>query len=79
MTLHLKSPPQVDQQGFFTLTRKAFEQRRKMIKSALKSIYEPEKVMQALEGIGINPLVRAEDLSLDDYLKLFAILKKTEG
>ncbi|MBS4167387.1 16S rRNA (adenine(1518)-N(6)/adenine(1519)-N(6))-dimethyltransferase RsmA [Parachlamydia sp. AcF125] len=76
ITLQLKSPPKVDQQDFFALTRKAFEQRRKMLKSALKPIYKPSLVAEALMGISLNPMARAEDLSLEDYLKLFAFLEK---
>jgi 16S rRNA (adenine1518-N6/adenine1519-N6)-dimethyltransferase len=42
----------------------AFQQRRKMIRSSLKE-YLPQ-----IEKAGIDPTLRAEDLSVEDYLKL---------
>jgi 16S rRNA (adenine1518-N6/adenine1519-N6)-dimethyltransferase len=46
----------------------AFNQRRKMIKSALKSVFEnPEKV---LEEARIKADLRAENLKIEDFCKL---------
>ena len=76
VTFDLKKPTVVaSESGFFTLTRTAFGQRRKMIKSSLKGIYSPEKVIQALEKIHCNPFARPEELSLDNFIDLFNILQ----
>ncbi len=50
----------------------AFNQRRKMVKSALKSIFEnPETILKELK---INPELRAENLTIEDFCKLAAVL-----
>ncbi len=51
----------------------AFNQRRKMIKSSLKSIFEnPEEV---LESCGIRPDLRPENLRIEEFCKLAQKLK----
>lgn len=53
--------------GFDMMERvlaQAFQQRRKMIRSSLKDYGA------ALEAVGIDPTLRAEDLSVEDYLKI---------
>lgn len=45
----------------------AFQQRRKMIRSSLKTY------AAALEKTGIDATLRAEDLTVDDYLRLAAV------
>lgn len=72
VVLKLKKPPSLeDKDRFFLMTRTAFEHRRKMIKSSLKSLYLPAEVEKALEGMQLNPLERPENLSLKDFLCLF--------
>lgn len=73
--LDLKEPPAVENsEAFFKMTRTAFSHRRKMLRGALKELYEPAAVMQALEQIGQNPLARPEELSLETFLSLFSLL-----
>ena len=75
--LELKEPPFVaDQEKFFQMTRTSFEHRRKMMRSSLRELYPPETIMEALSKIGKNPQSRPEELSLDEFLSLFAILNK---
>lgn len=51
----------------------AFNQRRKMIKSSLKSIFEnPEEI---LESCGIRPDLRPENLKIEEFCKLAQKLK----
>jgi len=46
----------------------AFNQRRKMIRSSLKSIFEnPEEI---LNSCGIKPDLRAEDLTIEEFCKI---------
>lgn len=60
-------PAQEDWPAFQAMERvtgHAFQQRRKMIKSSLKDYAE------ALEALGFDPKKRAENLSVEDYIKL---------
>lgn len=50
------------------LTAAAFGQRRKMIRSSLRDY------MGAVEACGLDPALRAEDLSVADYIRLAQIL-----
>jgi 16S rRNA (adenine1518-N6/adenine1519-N6)-dimethyltransferase len=63
-----------DTEAFFTFTRRAFQQRRKMMRASLKELYGSEKVEKSLIAIGQNPQARPEVLSLDDFLALFKLL-----
>ena len=56
---------------FFIMTRTAFEHRRKMLKASLRDLVPPEKTMSVLESLGLNPLARPEELSLNDFLNIF--------
>lgn len=72
VTLDLKEPPKVsNEENFFKLTRKSFEQRRKMLRASLKELYAPEAVTKALTDLGLNPLARPETLSLEQFIELF--------
>lgn len=60
-----QNPQQLD-----TLIKLGFASRRKMLKNNLKSIIEPEKLSEILTNINLNPLARAEDLSLEQWINL---------
>lgn len=49
------------------LTAKAFQQRRKMIRQSLKPYID------AINTLGIDPTLRAENLSIEDYLNIAAL------
>ncbi len=50
------------------VTAAAFGQRRKMLRGSLKQLWpEPEPILQEL---GIAPTLRAEDLAIEDFLRL---------
>jgi len=76
----LHSPPQIGANStsavdrFFKMTRSAFQQRRKMIKTSLKDLYGTAITEAALTSLKINPQARPEDLSLEDFLRLFNIV-----
>ncbi|EPP34401.1 dimethyladenosine transferase [Chlamydia ibidis] len=57
--------------SFFSLTRAAFNQRRKFLANTLKNLYDKEIVISALTNLGFSEKVRPEMLSLEDYLRLF--------
>ena len=63
-------PPVSSEEDFFEMTRKAFQQRRKMIRSSLKLVYEQASIDRGLEKIGKGLQVRPENLSLADFLIL---------
>jgi 16S rRNA (adenine1518-N6/adenine1519-N6)-dimethyltransferase len=75
VVLELKEPPQLaNQEGFFILTRTAFQQRRKMLRGSLKDLYPSQKIEEALQQLGHPASARPEELSLDDFIKLFTLL-----
>lgn len=54
------------------VTQAAFGQRRKMLRSALKSLFpSPERVLQQ---VGIDPQRRAEDLTVADFIHLSSLV-----
>jgi 16S rRNA (adenine1518-N6/adenine1519-N6)-dimethyltransferase len=61
---------------FFRLVRVGFSAKRKMLKNNLAGGLEiaPKIIEQALAKVGLEPQVRAEALSLEDWRKLFATL-----
>ncbi len=62
----LLSAPSRDK--FFELVKTGFSSKRKMLKNNLK-IEE-----SALKKIGLNPKARAENLSVEDWLKLLKMI-----
>lgn len=68
--------PEEEVDGFFKLKRRAFEQRRKMLRASLKELYSPNKVEEALAAIGMPQTARPEVLSLPQFLKLYHLLKE---
>jgi len=55
--------------GFYAFIKKCFSQRRKTLASNLKGYYP--QIRTVLEKMGIDPLVRSEELSVDVLRKLF--------
>ncbi len=76
---HLKDhPPVSSEEAFFAMTRRAFQQRRKMIRASLKLIYTLESIDRGLEKIGKGLQVRPENLSLSDFLILSQEIEKKQ-
>lgn len=59
-----------DHKLYEELVRQAFSQRRKTLKNNLKNLCSTEKIIAA----GIEPGQRAEELTVNDFLKLYAQL-----
>ncbi len=57
-----------DHKAFADLVRQSFSQKRKTLRNNLKTFCDTDKILAA----GINPSVRAETLSVEDFLKLHA-------
>ena len=54
------------------VTAAAFGQRRKMLRGSLTSVFADP--VATLEGLGLRPTARAEELSVDDFVRLSAAL-----
>lgn len=63
------------QEMFFRIVRASFGQRRKMLKNALNGNVEPELLTRFLSEHGMSEKVRAEELSLDDFVRLVEKLR----
>lgn len=59
-----------DEEFLFKLIRVCFSQRRKTIRNSLAVVYGKEATEELLRALKIDPRVRAEDLSLEDYVRL---------
>ncbi len=68
-----------DPQRFFQLIDAAFAQRRKTLANSLSSAYEvslaSNEVARVVEGLGWDATTRAENLTLEDFAKLYDSLK----
>ncbi len=69
-------PPVSSEEAFFAMTRRAFQQRRKMIRASLRLIYDQASIDRGLEKIGKGLQVRPENLSLSDFLILSHEIQK---
>ena len=65
--------PKISFKDMETVTRAAFGQRRKMIRSSLKSLWG-EETLDKIHQAELCPEKRAQDLSLHEFLKLAALL-----
>ncbi|MEI6378494.1 MAG: 16S rRNA (adenine(1518)-N(6)/adenine(1519)-N(6))-dimethyltransferase RsmA [Candidatus Falkowbacteria bacterium] len=70
--------PLADVKPFWRLIKISFAAKRKMLKKNLAAALplDIEDFGRILAGLGLNPEARAQDLGLDDWLRLFALLKR---
>jgi 16S rRNA (adenine1518-N6/adenine1519-N6)-dimethyltransferase len=59
--------PQLNWLAFQSIVKMAFSQRRKTLKNALSKL---ENATEKMQKAGINPSDRAENLSVDDFIRL---------
>ncbi|WP_099321170.1 16S rRNA (adenine(1518)-N(6)/adenine(1519)-N(6))-dimethyltransferase RsmA [Anaerococcus sp. Marseille-P3625] len=64
----------VDQKKLFNLVRAGFNKRRKTILNSLSDVANKDDLKIAFEKTGLKENLRAENLSLDDFIKLADIL-----
>lgn len=72
-----KDLPNIDRKKFFLIVKAAFSKRRKTIINSLSSYgfdLDKESFKQALEKTGIRLEERAENISVEDFIKLSTIL-----
>lgn len=60
----------VDESKLFALVHAGFNKRRKTILNSLADAVDKEKLRLAFDKLGINEKLRAENLSLDDFIDL---------
>jgi len=77
-TLH-DHPKVSSEKEFFEMTRRTFQQRRKMVRSSLKLTYDLKSIDRGLEKIGKGLQVRPENLSLGDFLILSQEIEKKKS
>jgi 16S rRNA (adenine1518-N6/adenine1519-N6)-dimethyltransferase len=72
--------PKIDSQKFFQIVKIGFSSKRKMLINNLSKklkmaeppqAYQKSKIKNLFKKMGINPKIRAENLSIKDWLKLF--------
>lgn len=65
---------------YLSLLKAAFAQRRKLLSKNLCAMYEKPKVEAAFAEMGLPPMSRAEELSVQQFQNLFRILEtKSDG
>jgi 16S rRNA (adenine1518-N6/adenine1519-N6)-dimethyltransferase len=75
-----RDPPPGDRAAVFHLIDRAFAQRRKALRSGLAGwAGTPSAAETALRAAGIDPLARAETLSIDDFARLAAATPDRES
>ncbi len=67
-----------DQQQFFKLTKTGFSEKRKQLINNLSKNFSIIRgdLLKAFEKVGIEPDVRAENLSLNQWIELSRLIKK---
>jgi len=73
-SLHAPPLPAQKIEPFFQLTRTAFQQRRKMLKVSCKELFNSTLLEEALGQLNLPIKARPEELSLSQFLDLFALL-----
>ncbi len=70
--------PEINEKKFFQLVKFGFSSRRKMLKNNLAAGYrvKPSKAEKWLKLANLDLNIRAQDLSLKDWLKLFGVLEE---
>ncbi len=73
----LKEPEAVtDTEIFFKMTRRAFEQRRKMLRVSLSQIVSPKILSEALIKLALPATSRPEELSLAQFIALYESIRE---
>lgn len=71
LTLELREyKKDVDKDKLFALVRAGFEKRRKTIVNSLSAVADKEDLKKALANLGLKENLRAENLSLDDFINI---------
>ena len=74
VALTARTAPLTTDPLFLPFVKQAFSQKRKKLTNSLMPFYPRLQVVSALDAQGINPDSRAEDLSVENFVALFARL-----
>lgn len=77
LTIENISSPKLEsghENGLFNLIRLGFGHKRKQLVSNLSEKYNRENILWALVQLNLNPKVRAENLSVENWLNLYNII-----
>lgn len=68
----------MDAESFFSFAKNGFSSKRKMLKNNLVKKYdiESEVIFEVLEKLNLNKKVRAQELSLEEWMDLYLLLNK---
>ena len=78
ITLRSEPPYIIDNEGaFFSLIKSAFSKRRKTLINSLSSTssYSKQEILSALNAVSLSENVRAENLTMEDFVNLYNELK----
>lgn len=65
-----KPPAMLDPSHFFKITRSSFQQRRKMIRVSLRSLFPEEMLTKVFSELGLKMTARPEELSFEDFMRI---------
>jgi 16S rRNA (adenine1518-N6/adenine1519-N6)-dimethyltransferase len=71
-----KKPAHKDTELFLEFVRKAFAQKRKILSNTLK---EEKQLSEALKRLNIPLKIRAEELSIEDFIRLYNVLREVKN
>jgi 16S rRNA (adenine1518-N6/adenine1519-N6)-dimethyltransferase len=71
LVLKPKVTPTINEKFFFKFVQHSFCNRRKKLSSSLKKTYPIDQIRLAFDELNLNENIRAEELLLEDFLKLF--------
>jgi len=61
----------VEEKPFFQIVKMGFSSKRKQLHNNLKDLFAPADAKEVLRSVGVSPLARAEDLSLESWYRLY--------
>jgi 16S rRNA (adenine1518-N6/adenine1519-N6)-dimethyltransferase len=73
--LHPLANPRSEDPAFFQFVKKAFTQKRKTLVNSLRPTCGKSSVLNGLESLKISTAARPEDLSVEQFLALYDVLK----
>lgn len=62
------------EEKFFELVKNCFRMRRKTLYNNLKDLYDAQKLEEVYVRTGLRRNIRAQQLTLDDFLKLYEVI-----
>ena len=78
-TPHPEERDRTFEKGFFELVKNCFRMRRKTLHNNLKDLYDEDVIREAFAKTGFDEKVRAQQLSLEQFLKLYDGLNGGKG